>query len=163
MGGKGYISLCKFRSVRVLVSTHTCTATVSLFEKLTNPTSGSLPVRSRHARSVVEAHSRCGGGAIEARPRRGRGMPETRPRYAHGAVEILPRCSRGTLVVWSRCTSGTLTGAVPVLCGTLTFYRAVLYTIQPEMFTGNAILQIAFGGVVFCFVLLVFLCLFFNA
>ena len=62
-------------------------------------------MRSRYTRSAVDVRSRCGRGTLVVRSR-----------FGCGAVEVR-----------SRCASGTLTGAVPVRCGTLTLYQAVLY------------------------------------
>ena len=86
--------------------------TASLFEKLTNRTAGTLPVRSRyaqglvavrsrHARGVVEARSRCSRGAIAMRTVHDRGTLVARSRYAHGTVEVRSRYARGALPVRS--------------------------------------------------------------
>ena len=111
-------------------------------------------MRSRHSRGVVEARSRCSRGAIAvwAKPMHDRDTPEPRPRHARGAVsgvvEVCSRCGRCLVVVQSRYASGvlpirstvsrsvwyfnilsgvTLNGVLPVWCGTLIFYRVVLY------------------------------------
>ena len=84
---------------------------VSLFEKF-EPT---LLVLFQCPRGVVAVWSCYGRSAVEVRSR-----------CSRVTVVLRLRCGRGTLVVRSRCASVTLTGAVPVRCGTLTFYQAVL-------------------------------------
>ena len=78
---------------------HKCT--VSPVEKLTNRTTGTLPVRSRYGHGTVAVRSRCGRGV---RSRYGRGTFEVRSRYRRGTVEVRSRCVRyslGTLPVRS--------------------------------------------------------------
>ena len=59
--------------------------TVSPVEKLTNRTTGTLPVRSRYGRGTVEVRSWCGRGV--------------RSRYGHGMVEVRSGFSRRTVEV----------------------------------------------------------------
>ena len=54
---------------------HICT--VSPVEKLTNRTTGTLPVRSRYGRGAVEVPSRYGRGTVEVPSRYGRGASGT--------------------------------------------------------------------------------------
>ena len=75
--------------------------TVSLFEKLTNRTAGTLPVPSRCGRGVVKARSRCGRGAVEVRSRCGRCAIEARLRHACGMVVVRLRYARGAVEVQS--------------------------------------------------------------
>ena len=81
--------------------------TVSPVEKLTNRTTGTLPVRSRYGHGTVAVRSRFGRGAVEEY---GRGTVMVRSRYRRGTVEVPSRYGRGASysVVWSRCGQGTL-------------------------------------------------------
>ena len=54
---------------------------MSLLEKLTHRTAGTLPVQSRYSRGAVEVGLRCG-----------RGMLAAQSRHAQGAVEAQSRC-----------------------------------------------------------------------
>ena len=72
--------------------------TVSPVEKLTNRTTGTLPVRSRYGRGTAEVRSRYGQGTIEVRSRYGRGTVAVR--------QVLSRYVPGSLVV--RYTQGSL-------------------------------------------------------
>ena len=71
--------------------------TVSPVEKLTNRTTGTLPVRSRYGRGTVEVPSRYGRGTVEVRSRYRRGTVAVR--------QVLSRYAPGSLVV--RYTQGS--------------------------------------------------------
>ena len=78
---------------------HKHTHTVSPVEKLTNRTTGTLPVRSRCGRSTVAVRSWCGRG------------------YRRGTVEVPSRYRRGTVhtvEVRSRCVRRYSLGTLPV-------------------------------------------------
>ena len=99
---------------------------VLLFEKLTNRTAGTLPVRSRCGHGTVTVWLRFGRGAVEACLQRGQGTLKVRSqcdrgafeawlRHARGTVEVRPQCGevrswcgRGTLVVRSRYACGAV-------------------------------------------------------
>ena len=70
--------------------------TVSPVEKLTNRTTGTLPVRSRYGHGTVAVRSRFGRGAVEEY---GRSTVMVRSRYGRGASYS---------IVWSWCGQGTL-------------------------------------------------------
>ena len=76
-----------YRPLRSVV--HTCT--VSPVEKLTNRTTGTLPVRSRYGRGSVVVRSRS--------------TVEVRSWYGRGTVKVLSRYAPGSLVV--RYTQGS--------------------------------------------------------
>ena len=71
--------------------------------------------------------SRYARGTVEVRSWYGRDMLLVWLRYDQGTLLVRSRYAPGTVEVCSWCASGTLTGAVPVLYGTLNFYRVVLY------------------------------------
>ena len=79
--------------------------TVSPVEKLTNRTTGTLPVRSRYGHGTVAVRSRFGRGTVEEY---GRGTVEVRSRYRQGTVEVWSRCGRGVVKVLSRYAPGSL-------------------------------------------------------
>ena len=76
--------------------------TVSPVEKLTNRTTGTLPVRLRYGRGTVAG----GRGTVAVRSRYGRGTVAVRSRYGRGTVEVRSRCGRGTVEVLSRFGRG---------------------------------------------------------
>ena len=71
-------------AIQQSLSSRCNTCTVSPVEKLTNRTTGTLPVRSRYGRGAVEEY--------------GRGTVEVQSRYG---------CGASYSVVWSRCGQGT--------------------------------------------------------
>ena len=82
--------------------------TVSLFEKLTNRTTCTLPVRSRYGRSAVMVQSRFGHGTVAVRSKFGHGTVAVRSWYSHGTVQVRSWYGRGSVAVRSRYSLGTL-------------------------------------------------------
>ena len=73
--------------------------TVSAVEKLTNRTTGTLPVRSRYGHGTVAVRSRCGRGTVEVRSRCVRYSLGTLPvRSLYGILKVLSRLVFSTLL-----------------------------------------------------------------
>ena len=72
--------------------------TVSPVEKLTNRTTGTLPVRSRYGRGSVMVRSQCGRGTVEVRSRCCHGTVAVRSRYSLGTLPIRSWTARSRFV-----------------------------------------------------------------
>ena len=84
----GYIKISRFTAY-----------TVSPFEKLTNRTTGTLPVRSRYGRGTVAVRSRYGRGTVAVRSRCGRGTVEIRSWCASGSVRFVNFSTGNTVYI----------------------------------------------------------------
>ena len=133
--------------------------TVSPVEKLTNRTTGTLPVRSRYGHGTVAVRSRFSRGTVEVRLRstvevRLRSTVMVRSRYGRGAVEeygrgtvkVRSRYGRGTVEVRSRCVRYSL-GKLPVrsLYGILKVRSCLVFStrLEPGTRTVHFIVRIA--------------------